>query len=180
MKVRIVIYGVLVLIATGIVMFIAPGVENIPRGPVEERYTRDSSYIYVLAPGKEVRGTKYTIPATVADGTNLAHDTYISYEELPGAAECSPKQFLDDVQDVQEVVDDGNTYLVAHTVGAGAGNRYDETVYVFKDYTPCTAIRYFIHYGVIENYPEGVVMAFDQDALVRSFDAFRRTLARSR
>jgi hypothetical protein len=180
MKTKLIVLGVLVVIALGVFMFIAPGVENLPQRGALEGYTRDASYIYILAPGKEVHGTKYTIPSNVADGTNLAHDTYISYEELPGATGCTPNQFLEDVQEVKEVVDDGNTYLVAHNVGAGAGNRYDETVYVFKGYTPCTAIRYYIHYGVIENYPEGAVKAFDQDALVASFDSVRRTLARSR
>lgn len=180
MKTRILVSGLLALIGAAVFMFIAPGVENLPQRGVLDGYTRDATYIYTLAPGKEVYGTKYTIPATVADGTNLAHDTYISYEELPSATECTPKQFLDDVQEVKEVVDDGNTYLVAHMVGAGAGNRYDETVYVFKGYSPCTAIRYFIHYGVIENYPVGAVKAFDQNALIASFDAIRRTLARSR
>lgn len=142
-------------------------------------FTRNSNFIYTLAPGKETHGSAYTIPAALADGTNLAHDSYISYEESTSTA-CTPKDFLDGVTVVQEVTDDGVAYLVGHSVGAGAGNRYDETVYVFKNYTPCNAVRYYIHYGVLENYEPGAVKAFDRAALVAQFDTIRRTLARSR
>jgi hypothetical protein len=37
-------------------------------------------------------------------------------------------------------------------------------------------VRYFIHYGVFQNYPAGMVREFDQQALLASFDAIRRTL----
>jgi hypothetical protein len=180
MKTRLLIFGILLIAAGAIGLFLAPGVENLPQRGALEGYTRDSTYIYTLAPGKEVHGTKYTIPPALADGTNLAHDSYISYEEIKDASECTPMQFLDGDLDVQTVTDEGVTYLVANTVGAGAGNRYDETVYVFKDYTPCTAIRYYIHYSVFENYEPGAVKEFDRAALVSQFDAIRRALAKSR
>ena len=177
---RLIVWGAILFSGVCIVIFIAPGVENLPQRGALEGYTRDGAYIYTLAPGKEIHGTKYTIPSSVADGTNLAHNSYISYEEVKDAKECTPAQFLDGVTDVQTVTDDGVTYLVAHTVGAGAGNRYDETVHVFKDYMPCTAVRYYIHYGVLENYTPGAVKEFDRVALVLKFDAIRRTLAKSR
>jgi hypothetical protein len=37
-------------------------------------------------------------------------------------------------------------------------------------------VRYFIHYGVFENYPAGSVTRFDHTALVDRFDAIRQTL----
>jgi hypothetical protein len=67
-------------------------------------------------------------------------------------------------------------YSVASSTGAAAGNRYDETVYALPGTNPCIAVRYFIHYGVIENYPAGTVRAFDEAALRSEFDAIRRTL----
>ena len=145
-----------------------------------EGYVRDTTHIYTVTPNRDIHGTKYSIPSSLTEGTNLAHDTYVSYEELPGATDCTPSQFLAMVDDSKEVTDDGVSYLVGHALGAGAGNRYDETIFVFKDYKPCTAIRYFIHYGAIENYPPGAVQAFDSVKLSHSLDAIRRTLAKSR
>jgi hypothetical protein len=49
-------------------------------------------------------------------------------------------------------------------------------VYAIPGTKPCTAVRYFIHYSVFENYPPGTVKAFDHAALVATFDAIRRTL----
>jgi hypothetical protein len=151
------------------------------QGGVKEEgdYTRNSYHIYTVAPGVETHGSSYTIPPSLAEGTNLSADTYLSYEETD-ATKCDPSAFLDGVTEVREVTDDGVVYIVAERVGAAAGNRYDETVYVFKDYKPCNAVRYFIHYGVLENYPEGMVREFDRAALVAQFDDIRRGLAKSR
>jgi hypothetical protein len=65
---------------------------------------------------------------------------------------------------------------VASTTGAAAGNRYEETVYAIPGTNPCVAVRYFVHYGVIENYPPGTVRQFDKQALLDQFDRIRRTL----
>ena len=62
------------------------------------------------------------------------------------------------------------------STGAAAGNRYEETVYTLPGTNPCIAVRYFIHYGVFQNYPAGTVREFDQQALLASFDAIRHTL----
>ena len=177
---RKVVYGVLgaVIVGTALI-YAALALEQSTSG-VLEGYTRNSYHIYVLGPEKEIHGSSYTIPASLAEGTNLSTDTYISYEELPNAAKCDPTEFLDSEPEVGEVVDDGVTYLVAHSIGAAAGNRYDETVYVFKDYQPCNAVRYCIHYGNIENYPPEAVQEFDSAALIAEFDSIRRMLAQSR
>ena len=172
-----VLIGVVLLAALGVAG--AFYMEQHPLGLLKE-YTRNSNYEYVLGVPKGIAGSSYTIPPSLAEGTNLSTDTYISYEELPNPTSCDPREFLDGEPEVSEVTDDGITYLVAHSVGAGAGNRYDETVYVFKDYKPCNAIRYYIHYGVIENYPKGTVKEFDRTALITQFDSIRHLLAASR
>ena len=47
-------------------------------------YTIDESYKYqAFGPGKDIAGVKFTIPASVAAGTNLGSDSYISVEEIP-------------------------------------------------------------------------------------------------
>ena len=175
---KVVYGGVAILVVGGALIYGAFALEQNTSG-ILEGYTRNSYHIYVLRPGVETKGSSYTIPTSVAAGTNLSTDTYVSYEES-NTSSCDPKDFLDGNPEVSEVTDGGVTYLVGHSVGAGAGNRYDETVYVFKDYKPCNAVRYYIHYGVIENYPEGAVKEFDRAALIAEFDSIRRTLAASR
>lgn len=107
---------------------------------------------------EDVSVIKFTIPASVATGTNLSTDTYLSVERLSEDSSCSN----------------------ASTTGAAAGNRYEETVYALPNTSAsrrtCIAIRYFIHYGVIENYPVGTVREFDKQSLLAQFDAIRRTL----
>ncbi len=175
---RKVVYGVLgVVVVVVALVYTALWMEQ--GGGSTEGYVRNMNYIYAVASGVETHGSSYTIPSALAEGTNLSKDTYISYEESDSAT-CEPKDFLDGVTEIREVTDDGVTYLVAGRMGAAAGNRYDETIHVFKDYEPCNAVRYFIHYGVIENYPEGTVREFDRAQLVAQFDNFRRTLAKSR
>jgi membrane-bound inhibitor of C-type lysozyme len=145
-------------------------------------YTSDASYQYTeMGPGKSINGVKFTIDPSVATGTNLASDSYISVEQIPNEQNCSANLFLDtgaptQVSTVSTVTDNGTTYSVASSTGAGAGNRYDETVYAIPGTDPCIAIRYWIHYGVIQNYPAGSVQQFDENALDQQFDTIRRTL----
>ncbi|OYV63576.1 MAG: hypothetical protein B7X03_01290 [Parcubacteria group bacterium 21-58-10] len=143
-------------------------------------------YLYQeFGPGKDISGIKFTIAPSVATGTNLAADSYVSVEQIPQVQECSANLFLDQpgtflgqsrALATQMLTDDGTTYSVASSTGAGAGNRYFETVYALPGTNPCTAVRYFIHYGVFENYPPGAVQAFNEPALLATFDAIRRTL----
>lgn len=140
-------------------------------------YTPDASYTYQEIPNKPISGIKFTIPAATATGTNLASDSYISVEQLPKAQTCTATMFLDDPSAVaKSVTDNGTDYSMATSNGAGAGNRYDETVYAIPGSSPCTAVRYFIHYGAIENYPPGKVTEFNEQNLINQFDAIRRTL----
>jgi len=140
-------------------------------------YTPDATYQYQeMGPGKDIGGVKFTIPAALAKGTNLGADSYVSVEEIPQATSCDATMFLDQGAKATNISDGGNSYSVASSTGAGAGNRYEETVYAIIDTNPCMAVRYFVHYGAIENYPSGTVAAFDQSALLSQFDAIRRTL----
>jgi hypothetical protein len=139
-------------------------------------YTVDESYTYQeFGPGKDITGIKFTIPSSMATGTNLGSDSYMSIEEIPKIQDCTAALFLG--QGIaRTLADGGTTYSVASTTGAAAGNRYEETVYALPGTNPCIAVRYFIHYGIFQNYPAGMVREFDQQALLASFDAIRRTL----
>ena len=142
-------------------------------------YHVDSSYAYQgLGSGKSIKGVKFTIPPSMATGTNLADDTYLSVEVRPRAKTCSGSLFLDAgaITTTSTVVDMDVTYSVASAIGAGAGNRYEETVYAFAQGETCVGVRYFLHYGAIENYPEGRVQEFNREKLTNEFDAMRRTL----
>jgi membrane-bound inhibitor of C-type lysozyme len=144
-------------------------------------YTIDESYKYQeLGPGKNISGIKFTIPTSVATGTNLGSDSYISVEEIPQinppVGGCTANLFLDHRTVASAIIDGDTTYSIASSTGAGAGNRYEETVYALPGTNPCIAVRYFIHYGVIENYTAGAVHEFDKQTLLTQFDAIRRTL----
>ncbi len=141
-------------------------------------YTVEDSYYYeLLGPNRAIAGVRFTIPASMATGTNLSSDSYISVEHLD-IPSCSPKHFLPVGQDLQvTTVDDGDfTYLMASTSDAGAGNRYEEYVHTIEGANPCVAIRYFIHYSAIENYPAGSVTEFDKPELLAQFDSIRGSL----
>ena len=141
-----------------------------------EGYITDESYVYQnLGPTKDIKGIKFTIAPSVAMGTNLGSDTYVSVEEIPQTVNCSAALFLDHAT-ATSMTENNMTYSVASSTGAGAGNRYEETVYALPSTNPCIAVRYFVHYGVFENYPAGTVREFDKQALLSEFDAIRRTL----
>lgn len=143
-------------------------------------YTVDDTYSYTLfGPGKSIPGVRFGISPRRAEGTNLSSDTYISVErhELSSSQTCSASLFVDNsTVKAEDIVEKGTPYSFIQSVGAGAGNRYEETVYAIPGSVPCVAVRYFVHYGVLENYPEGAVQDFNKKALIDGFDQMRRTL----
>lgn len=141
-------------------------------------YTVEPNYTYTeFGPSKSIHGVKFTIPASIAKGTNLGSDSYVSVEQIPAVNVCTASLFLDDPRVVAtSVTDNGMMYSVASSTGAGAGNRYAETVYAIPGSNPCIAVRYFVHYSVIDNYPPGTVNQFDEASLTAQFDTIRHTL----
>ncbi|HEY2070911.1 MAG TPA: hypothetical protein VGG48_15255 [Rhizomicrobium sp.] len=128
--------------------------------------------------GPVIHGVSFTVSAEVTQGTNLASDTKLSVEHVDGR--CHAGRFLDSPTDEHDVTDGAHGYSMASTQDAGAGNRYEETVYAFAHGGTCFGIRYFIHYGAIQNYDPGTVKAFDHDALTAAFDRMRRSLSFNR
>ena len=127
-------------------------------------------------PAKPISGVRFTVPGAMATGTNLASDTFLSVEWLPRAKKCSADIYLHDNVASQEVSDGAVVYSMASTSGAAAGNRYEEVVYALPNSSPCTAVRYFMHYSDIGNYPAGTVQEFDRAKLTSIFDDMRRSL----
>jgi len=143
-----------------------------------ENYSINTSYKYqAFGPGKDISGVKFTIPASLATGTNLSSfDTGVSVEIIPAIQDCNAGLFLDANVNAQTVTDNDVEYSFASTTGAAAGNRYEEEVWAISGTNPCIAVRYLIHYGVIENYPPGAVSEFDQATLINQFDKIRHSL----
>jgi len=144
-----------------------------------EGYSVDSSYKYqALGPGKDINGVKFIIPQSLAAGTNLdGVDTGVSVEAIPNVLDCNAGLFLSNDKVKPQMITDNNVlYSFASAIDAGAGNRYEEQVWAFPGTNPCLAVRYFIHYGVIENYPKGSVSEFNRDALISQFDKIRHSL----
>jgi len=129
-----------------------------------------------VVPTKPISGIQLTIPAAMATGTNLSEDTYVSVEQLPRAKSCTGDIFMAQTVRPADVVDNGVTYSVASSSGAAVGNRYEETVWAIKGSNPCTAVRYFVHYGAFENYPPGTIVEFNHTALLNAFDQIRRSV----
>lgn len=142
-----------------------------------QSFTVDETYIYQLDPNRSIPGVKFLIPTSLSEGTNLSSDSYISVENISGAINsCSAEIYLDRSEYVGFTDVGEHRYSIAYNVGAGAGNRYEETIYATPVDGGCLAVRYFIHYGVIENYEPGAVKEFKKDELLNLFDSIRRTL----
>ena len=138
-------------------------------------YMVDESYQYEPDPDLSLSGVKFTIPFSFSEGTNLSEGSYLSIENFPKikTADCSAKLFFSSGLPLSEYSDEN--YSVASLSDAGAGNRYEETVYAIPGSNPCTAIRYLIHYMAFENYPAGAIKEFDKPALIKEFDQIRGT-----
>lgn len=140
-------------------------------------FALDAQYAYdQFGPKKLINGAKVTIPASMATGTNLSADTYVSVEQLPNAKNCTGDIYLIANVVARTISEGGVEYSSASSSGAAAGNLYEERVYALPNSTPCTAVRYFIHSTNIGNYPEGAVREFDRAALLSAFDKIRASL----
>ncbi|HEY1836317.1 MAG TPA: hypothetical protein VGG36_01565 [Rhizomicrobium sp.] len=159
---------------SGMILYHSPtmhfAIAHPPHWTVDPHYTDKT-----LGPGKAVRGVAFTVAPARIKGTNLAGDTSLAVLSLPGACEAS--RFLNSPQDVKTQTQADRTYSYATANSAGAGNRYEETVYALAGTSPCLAVRYYIHYAAIENYPPGAVKAFDRAALMKTLGRMRRSLA---
>ncbi len=141
-----------------------------------DSYLVDEAHSYGLIPGETILGVQFTIPSSLVTGTNLAKDSYLSIEHIDNAKKCSADMFLEGKPAVTQFTEKGLTYTVASSTGAAAGNRYEETVYAQQNKNTCYGVRYFIHYGVFENYPTGSIKRFDKASLLEQFNQIRLTL----
>lgn len=139
-------------------------------------YTLDESYMYQGLGEEGIPGIKVSVPKSVSDLTNLSTDSGVSIEYVPNVSACSASIFLYDNPAATTITDGGVSYSVASADGAGAGNRYEEKVYAIDGANPCIAVRYFIHYTVLANYPEGTKKAFEREQLLAEFDQIRHSL----
>jgi hypothetical protein len=64
----------------------------------------------------------------------------------------------------------GYNFVHSQSVGAGAGNIYQQEIYRMADHGVCYEVIFFIHYSNIGNYPPGVVTEFDSSALMQKLD----------
>jgi hypothetical protein len=143
---------------------------------VPEGFSIDESYFnYTLGPGKEIPGISFTIPASMATGTNLSTDTRLSVEVLSRAA-CVPADFIPTTSKGTPITVGVNSYVYAASAGAGAGNRYDESVYVTKLRETCYGVRFFIHSTALENYEPGTRKVFDREAVTAKFKEIMASL----
>ena len=139
-------------------------------------YTVDEKYAYQGVPKKPIAGVKFTIPGTMATGTNLSADSGVSVESLPRAKNCTGDIYIYNKVKASDLTVGSTTYSMASTSDAGAGNFHEEQVFAVSGSKPCTAVRYMIHSTNFANYPAGAVHEFDRAALLSDFDKIRNSL----
>jgi hypothetical protein len=140
----------------------------------------DRTHMYPAPVGDaRIAGVAFIVPPELTLHTNLSTNSYLSVESAPATGTCGPSAFLETTDTQRDEYQDSLHWSVATAGDAGAGNLYDETIYVLKDSRPCLAIRYFIHSTNVENYTPGTVRQFDRAELVRLFDRIRSTFASS-
>lgn len=128
-------------------------------------------------PDGDIQGVAFDIPPGLAAGTNLSADlTGVTVEHLDGEGACNAGRFLEDPEGLHDLAEGPRTWSVATMTDAGAGHRYEMTVYAVKAGTTCLGVRYVIHSTNLENYQPGAVKPFDRAALVALFDRIRATL----
>ena len=139
-------------------------------------YIVNNKHEYSINPEENIKGVSFSIPLSIATGTNLSPDSYIAVESMPNVKTCNARMFMSQNASSAVITDGTITYSKAITGDAGAGNRYEETVYSPQGTKNCFAVRYFVHYGVLENYPANSVKEFDKTKLINTFDTIRRSL----
>ncbi len=145
-----------------------------------QNFTKDENYSYMGFEKKPIAGVKFQIPLTMATGTNLSSDTYLSIESLPRAKNCTGDIYIPSNVKAAQLTEGTMVYSVATSSEAGAGNVYEEYVYALSGSQPCVAVRYFIHSTSVSNYDPGTIREFDRSALMVAFDEIRRTLTLTR
>jgi len=124
----------------------------------------------------EVNKVSFTVGTSTREGTNLSSDTKLSVESVEVEGKCNAEMFIDTPASSTLVTDQGVAYSFVTVSDAGAGNRYEERVFVPVDSSPCRVVRYFIHSTAVENYDPGTIEAFDHTALIATFDRMRRSI----
>ncbi len=140
-------------------------------------FTVNPLYSYkATGPGQAVPGVSFTIPISVASGTNLSLDSFLSVESL-ATSTCSMSAFFGNgvPTSTQSITDNRTTYTFAKSA-AGKRNHYEEYLYVLNGTSPCIAVRYFIQSTNIADYIPGTAEEFNHDGLLTQFDTIRRSL----
>ena len=125
-----------------------------------------------LGPGKEIKGIAFPVSEAISKGTNLSSDSYFSVEQL-STTDCTGSNFMSNPQTDNTVTENNKTYNVATGGDAGAGNRYEDTVFATKFNNVCYGIRLMIHSTVIENYEPGTVPEYNRSQLIELYNRFR-------
>ena len=145
------------------------------RYPTDYRLDENHEY-FGLSPDEVIHGVRFVIPEDLVARTNLEDDTYVSVERLPGRSSCVADEFLSTPTNPGPAIEGNIQYSMATSAEQGDGNQYEETVYAIPGTDPCTGIRYFIHYKMIDDTPNTEVQEFDKEKLTEQFDRIRRTL----
>lgn len=142
-----------------------------------KEYIFNSAYAYdAFGQKKLIQGVKFSIPATMATGTNLAADSGVSLEWLPNARNCTGDIYLKANVKPLRITEGTTEYSLATSSTKVGGGTNEEWVYALVGSKPCTAVRYFIHTTADTSTPQ----QFDRASLLFQFDKIRKSLVVSR
>lgn len=122
----------------------------------------------------------FTVDPLLVSDTNLGDGTGLWIVSVADTEKCTPAEFLQNVtaQSIETI--DGVKYMVAKSVEAAAGNKFELTLYVEQEAFECLATVEFIHSNEISNYDPGTVTGYDEADLRESFAAIRNSIRLSR
>jgi hypothetical protein len=131
----------------------------------------------LLNPNKTVQREKFTVLPTFTKGTNLSADSGLIIEVYSGAYLCQADYLPEGFENAQTATIKGKQYVVAKSDGAGAGNRYEQTLYRYAEGNICYSLLLNTHTTNIGNYPAGTVQAYDkakfESIIYKMLDTFK-------
>lgn len=140
-------------------------------------YIKNDSYTYQgFAPKKFIYGAQFTVPESMATGTNLALSSGVSIEQLPRAQSCTGDIFAVTDAKATEVTENGITYSVATSTVESPGAITEETIYALRGTKPCTALRYSFMLYDTSPFASSTPREFDRMAITEAFDSIRLSL----
>ena len=136
----------------------------------------DESYAYEIWAKKLIQGVKFTVPASMATGTNLSADSYVSVEWLPRAKSCTGDIYLQATVKAGDVTEGGSIIFARDFNRRRSGQS-------IRGVGLCRCLQAPLHRSALlhpfhqsRTSPLGAVLEFNKKTLLAEFDKIRASL----